>query len=118
MGKSLLATAFLAALAAVVALSPRPARSQASTTGLDPKTLHVRPGGSDGADGLTWVTAKATPGAAVAAAQSGDEIWVAAGTYPNTAIDPLPAGVAMYGGFAGTETSRSQRRTSPDLTVL
>ncbi len=65
------------------------------------------------ADGRTWATAFSTLEAGLAAAQAGDEAWVAQGTYfvPST----LPAGfvlsngVALYGGFAGSETNRDQR---------
>ncbi len=39
------------------------------------------------------------------------EIWVAAATY----VQPitLKSGVALYGGFAGTETAREQRNRTP-----
>jgi predicted outer membrane repeat protein len=54
---------------------------------------------------------------ALAIAQSGDQIWVMAGTYYPTTTDPdlrtatfqLESGVAIYGGFAGTENSLEQR---------
>ncbi|MDR1738707.1 MAG: hypothetical protein LBR66_07840 [Candidatus Symbiothrix sp.] len=65
-------------------------------------------GGSDGNDGLSWATAKATPIAAYDAAVAGDEVWVAAGTYTGISL-VLKAGVSIYGGFAGTETDLSER---------
>ncbi len=40
---------------------------------------------------------------------SGDEIWLVAGTYNIVAVYNIPANFAMYGGFAGTETTTSER---------
>jgi hypothetical protein len=52
----------------------------------------------------------------------GDEIWVKAGLYKpgaaQSATFPLKSGVAVYGGYAGTETNRSQRNWQANLTVL
>jgi parallel beta-helix repeat protein len=79
-------------------------------------TWHVSPAGSDAGSGRTWATAKKTVGAALASAQGTDEVWVAKGTYTET-IAP-PAGVGLYGGFAGTETQRSQRSAKTNPTVL
>lgn len=45
-----------------------------------------------------------------------NEIWVAAGTYKGTF--QIVDGVALYGGFAGTETSRSQRNWLANETTL
>ena len=91
-----------------------------------PATLHVRPvsdGGNDASTGLDWDHAKATVGAAIAAASAGDEIWVAAGTYPEhiknrTDADKLSIDIALYGGFLGTETLRSQRDWLANQTIL
>jgi hypothetical protein len=59
---------------------------------------------------------------ALANATSGDEIWVAAGEhYPGgsrTVSFTLPDGVAVYGGFTGIETSRSQRDWEANPTIL
>ena len=55
---------------------------------------------------------------------AGDEVWVAAGTYkPTTGTDraisfTLQNGVALYGGFGGAETLRSQRAPQSNLTIL
>ena len=57
---------------------------------------------------------------------TGDEIWVAAGTYPehikNKTAGPSGSEVAvdtaLYGGFAGTETARDQRNWQTNLTIL
>jgi len=78
-------------------------------------TLHVTPHGNDAADGLTWATAKKTVQAAVNAAVSGDEVWVAEGSYLPRVV--VKDGVALYGGFSGVEASRDQRdwRAHPTL---
>src|SRR6266496_2799334 len=58
-------------------------------------------------DGLTWTTAFHTVQAGIDAADDGDEIWVAAATYSENII--LKSGVALYGGFAGSESDRLER---------
>ena len=78
--------------------------------------IYVKETGDDGNSGLTWNAAKATANGALNAASSGDEIWVAAGTYAED-ID-LMDGVDLYGGFAGSETSRSQRDWRTNKTIL
>jgi hypothetical protein len=70
--------------------------------------------GSTG-NGSAWNNAYGSLATAIAAAVAGDEIWVAAGTYkPTTGTDRtasfnLKNNVGIYGGFAGTETTRNQR---------
>ncbi|MBI4761641.1 MAG: choice-of-anchor Q domain-containing protein [Chloroflexota bacterium] len=57
-------------------------------------------------------------------AGGGDEVWVQQGTYkPTTGTDRSASfvirdGVAVYGGFLGTETARSQRNPNPANTIL
>ncbi len=79
--------------------------------------------GSPGGDGLSWATAFDDLHAALAAAGPGDEVWVASGTYVPSTTDStvsfvLPSGVGLYGGFAGTETARSQRDPDTNITTL
>lgn len=80
-------------------------------------------------DGLAWETAYASLAGGLAVAQSGDELWVAAGTYQpfttlvpasleNTSSFEIPAGVAVYGGFAGHEQARGKRNPTKYQTVL
>lgn len=71
------------------------------------QTWFVAPSGSDANDGMTWSTAKSTIAAALAQSQGADEVWVAKGTYAEAVS--VPAGVGLYGGFAGAETARAQR---------
>ncbi|HEY3414777.1 MAG TPA: choice-of-anchor Q domain-containing protein [Armatimonadota bacterium] len=74
--------------------------------------LHVSQGAEGPAhDGLSWLTAYLAVPDAVAAANAGDEIWVAAGTY--TSAFELSQDTSVYGGFAGTESERTQR--DPEL---
>ena len=82
--------------------------------------------------GTTWTNAFTDLQEALAAALSGDEIWVAEGTYKpiipadsanvtdveRNARFQLRNGVGLYGGFAGTETSRDERDISAHPTIL
>lgn len=84
----------------------------------------VKPGGlSSGACGDTWANSCSLQ-YALSLSQSGDELWVAAGTYkPTTSTDRvisfnLKRGVRVYGGFAGSETLRSQRDPVINTTIL
>lgn len=78
------------------------------------------------ADGRTWATAMPDLQAALAAAEvgGGGIIWVTAGTYlPTAGTDraqsfKLRLGVALYGGFIGTETTLDQRDWEKYPTVL
>ena len=67
-------------------------------------------------DGTSWAQAKRTISEALAIAQSGARVWVAAGTYQE--IITLPSGVGLYGGFAGTEQRRYERDTVANPTVI
>jgi hypothetical protein len=81
-----------------------------------------------GADnGTSWADAYRTVDGisrAMTAAASGDEIWVAAGTYKPTATlgraisIPLRSGIAVYGGFNGTEPTRDQRDFVANVCIL
>lgn len=73
---------------------------------------HVSTTGSDNDNGLSWVTPLRNIQTALSLAQSGDEIWVAKGTYypdegtgqindDRTSTFTLKAGVKVLGGFSG-----------------
>jgi predicted outer membrane repeat protein len=76
----------------------------------------------NGSDGKSWPKAFTRVQDALGASKSGDEIWVAAGIYTpgNTVSDTflLKVGVELYGGFAATETERTQRDWENNLTIL
>jgi hypothetical protein len=75
-------------------------------------------------NGTSWTDAYTNLQSALSAASSGDEIWVVAGTYkPTTSTDctisfTLKKSMAIYGGFAGTETLRTQRNPLTNGTTL
>ena len=75
-------------------------------------------------DGTSWTSAISNLQFALTNAVSGAEIWVAKGTYlPTTTLDRtisfnIPAGVKVYGGFNGTETSLNQRNSKTNVTTL
>jgi hypothetical protein len=87
---------------------------------------------ASGGTGTSWTCAFQNLQDAIDAAGSGHEIWVKAGTYKPTKdpfgnaspTDPrdktfyLKNGVAIYGGFNGSETARSQRDWAGNVTTL
>ena len=87
-------------------------------------TVYVNATATGANNGSSWANAYTTVPPALSSANSGDEIWVAAGTYkPTTTSDrtasfALKNGVGVYGGFNGTETLRSQRDPVANLTTL
>ena len=80
---------------------------------------YVKTTGSNSNDGSIWANAFLTLQKALETARSGDQIWVASGTYqPSVQVGGTGArfatfqmveGVEIYGGFAGTESAVSER---------
>jgi hypothetical protein len=74
----------------------------------------------DSGDGLTWGTAHKYLQTALVAAQSGDQIWVAQGTYkPTTSPTDRSASfimkenVKIYGGFTSGQANLTDRNSNP-----
>lgn len=96
------------------------------------QTIYVDADATGSNDGSSWQNAFNDLSEAIEAAQSGQDIWVAAGVYyptsqPNYPVgsaDPrfnhftLKNGVKIIGGFAGDETSADQRDLFANKTVL
>lgn len=95
-------------------------------------THYVKPVASGTGDGSSWANASGDLQLIINNSTSGDQIWVAAGTYiPNrkygtTSISAnnvdntfaLRNGVSVYGSFAGTETTVEQRKIEDNPTIL
>lgn len=75
-----------------------------------------------GNDGASWQSAFTTLTDGLAAAQAGDEVWVAEGRYvPGTQRDAtfrLAAHAPVFGGFAGEEGRREDRDPVAHATIL
>lgn len=88
----------------------------------DAAVIHVNAAAAPGGNGQSWAAAFNDLRAALSAAQNGDAVWIARGTYyPTTGTDRtlnfnIPSGVKVYGGFAGTEASIHERTADPDPT--
>jgi hypothetical protein len=82
------------------------------------KTFYVKPTATGARTGATWNDASDDLLAMIKAAASGDEVWVAGGTYgpsfDNSAERKfvMKEGVKIYGGFAGNESSLAERDLS------
>jgi len=94
-------------------------------------TLYVKKDAAGAETGYTWDDAFTELSDALNNAADGQEIWVAAGTYmpqdcpyQHSCSDPrdlhfgLVAGVAILGGFAGTETLETERDPDANVVVL
>ena len=88
-----------------------------------------------GGNGQSWALAFDTLDAGLAAAQAGDEVWVATGVYfPHTRVDPgnlsnpltdaadatffMQQGRKVYGGFLGNEATLAERAGLFNQTIL
>jgi len=90
-------------------------------TGVQAKTIYYVQMNGTG-NGTSWSNAAGNIQDMIDKAASGDEVWVAAGTYfPTTQTDAsdilsrtflIKNGVNLYGGFAGNETSIDDRAKS------
>ncbi|MGB3298108.1 MAG: DUF4114 domain-containing protein [Phormidesmis sp.] len=84
--------------------------------------IYVNQAAAVGGDGKAWVRAYQQLSSALAIAQSGDEIWLAQGTYtpgstPQATFE-IRNSVSIYGGFTGAELNRADRDWQNNLTIL
>ncbi|MFN0035933.1 MAG: hypothetical protein ACKVUS_12795, partial [Saprospiraceae bacterium] len=87
------------------------------------QTIFVKANAAGANNGTSWADAYTTLDAALSVAAPGTALWVAAGTYKPVGVAPnnsflVQTGVALYGGFAGTETALSQRNALLNVTTL
>ncbi|MFH0779013.1 MAG: cadherin, partial [Candidatus Eisenbacteria bacterium] len=92
--------------------------------GTNADVIYVDADATGADDGTSWTHAFVNLQSALASADSSDEVWVAQGTYvPGDSADRLASfelrsGLAIYGGFAGTETLREQRDVQANQVIL
>ena len=92
------------------------------TLSLNAKTYFVK--ANTTGKGLSWSDANGDLAAVLFAANYGDEVWVAAGTYfasydnDRTRSFIVSKGVRVYGGFVGNETSAEQRNPEINKVIL
>ena len=74
-------------------------------------TYYVVPGGAGSKNGTSWANAYADVQTAIDSAYNagGGEVWIAKGTYKHGSAMTMKNNVAIFGGFAGTETSKEER---------
>jgi hypothetical protein len=91
---------------------------------LSAATIYVNVNASGSNNGTSWFNAYTNLQTAISNSSSGDQIWVAKGTYkPTTGTSraahfSMKDGVGIYGGFNGNESSLNQRNITVNLTIL
>lgn len=100
---------------------------------LNAAIIYVNPSAAGANNGTSWVNAFTSLSSALLSAANGDEIWVKQGVYkPVSQVDvnssggadareatfQIPGGVALYGGFTGSEVARTDRNSIVNLTIL
>lgn len=89
-----------------------------------PKVIYVKWDAVGGDNGTSWANAYRSLYDGIAYACPGDQVWVAAGTYkPTTGTErrisfKLRNGIAVYGGFIGTETALEARDWRANRCIL
>jgi predicted outer membrane repeat protein len=85
---------------------------------------YVKPTASGLGNGSSWANASANLQAMINASASGNQVWVAAGTYkPTTGTDrtisfAMKSGVTIYGGFAPMGTPTLAQRNPDSFTTI
>lgn len=85
---------------------------------------YVKPVTVGTGDGSSWGNASGDLSAVLATSITGDEVWMAAGTYipgdgsSRDASFVIPSGIKLYGGFSGNETSINERNPEINQTIL
>ncbi|MGB3642043.1 MAG: lamin tail domain-containing protein, partial [Rivularia sp. (in: cyanobacteria)] len=81
-------------------------------------TIFVNLNASGSNDGSSWNNAYKDLQSAIDAATSGEEIWVAKGTYTPVNSFEIKDKVKIYGGFAAREATLTERNIKNNLTTL
>ncbi|MDM8524243.1 IPT/TIG domain-containing protein [Desulfococcaceae bacterium HSG8] len=86
------------------------------------EVIYMNPSAAGEANGSTWADAYTDLQTAINQGNEGDEVWVTTGTYTpgndSSATFNLKKGVAVYGGFAGTEITLNERDWKNNVTTL
>jgi len=79
--------------------------------------VYVNKNATGANNGNSWTDAYTTIQAGINDADiANEEVWVVKGTYYEAIV--MKSGVKLYGGFNGTETSRSQRNWTTNITTI
>lgn len=80
------------------------------------RVIYVSQDATGDGSGSSWGNACATITAGLAASVSGDQVWLKSATYPEATT--LKEGVALYGGFLGTEAKVEEWNWYEAVTVI